>query len=63
MSLQSFSARKHLSGCTINEHLDETTTYILVVGDTEETVAETKKLEGHFIAYYGFPEGNKLLNI
>ena len=60
---ESNSARKHLSGRAINEHLDEITTYILVVGDTEEAVAETKKLEGQFIAYYGFPEWNKQLNI
>lgn len=37
---ESNSARKHLSGRTINEYLDEITTYILVVGDTEETVLE-----------------------
>lgn len=60
---QSNSARKHLSGRTINEHLDEIITYILIVGDTEEAVLETKRLEGQFIAYYGYPEWNKQLNI
>ena len=60
---ESSSARKHLSGRTINEHLDEITTYILVVGDNEEAVLETKMLEGRFIAYYGYPEWNKQINI
>lgn len=60
---KSNSARKHSSGRTINEHLEEITTYILVVGDTEEAVIETKMLEGQFIAYYGYPEWNKQLNI
>lgn len=60
---QSNSARKHLSGRTINEHLDEIITYILIVGDTDEAVLETKRLEGQFIAYYGYPEWNKQLNI
>ena len=60
---ESNSARKHLSGRTINEHLDEITTYILIVGDTDEAVMETKRLEGQFIAYYGYPEWNKQLNI
>jgi len=60
---ESNSARKHLSGRIIYEHLDEITTYLLIVGDTEEAVAETKCLEGQFIAYYNFPEWNKQLNI
>lgn len=60
---ESNSARKHTSGWTINEHSDEITTYILVVGDTEEAIVETKRLEGQFIAYYGFPEWNKQINI
>ena len=55
--------RKHLSGRTINAHLDEITTYILIVEDTEEAVLETKRLEGQFIAYYGYPEWNKQLNL
>lgn len=53
---ESNSARKHLSGWTINEHLDDITTYILIIGDTEEAVLETKRLEGEFIAYYGYPK-------
>lgn len=60
---ESNSARKHLSGRNINEHLNEIITYILIVGDTEEAVMETKLLEGPFIAYYGYPEWNKQLNI
>ena len=53
---ESNSARKHLSGRTINEHLNDITTYILIIGDTEEAVLETKRLEGEFIAYYGYPK-------
>ena len=34
-----------------------------VVGDTEEAVLETKRLEGQFIVYYGYPEWNKQPNI
>lgn len=60
---ESNSARKHQSGRIINEHLDEITTYVLIVGDTEQAVVETKKLEGQFIAYYGYPEWNKQINI
>lgn len=60
---ESNSARKHLSGRTINEHLDEIVTYLLVVGDTDEAVEETKRLEGKFIAYYEYPEWNKQINI
>lgn len=60
---ESDSARKHQSGKTINAHLDEITTYILVVGDDQAAVEKTKRLEGQFIAYYGFPEWNKQLNI
>ena len=59
---ESDSARKHLSGRTIHENLDEITTYLLIVGDTQEAVNETKHLEGQFIAYYGFPEWNKQIN-
>ena len=57
------SARKHKSGRTIYQHLDEIITYILIVGDDEEAVATTKKLEGLFIARYGFPAWNKQINI
>ncbi|WP_455099563.1 hypothetical protein [Peptostreptococcus stomatis] len=39
---ESNSARKHLSGRTIHEHLDEIVTYILIVGGTEEAVLEKK---------------------
>ena len=39
----------------INKHLSEITTYILIVGDTEEAVELTKKLEGEFIAKYSTP--------
>ena len=60
---ESDSARKHLSGRIINEHLDEIITYILVVGDTEQAVLETKRLEGQFIAYYEYPAWNKQINI
>lgn len=60
---ESNSAQKHLSGRTINEHLDEIKTYVLIVGDTEQAIVETKKLEGQFIAYYGYPEWNKQINI
>lgn len=59
---ESGSARKHSSGQTIHEHLHEITTYILVVGDTEEAVQTTKALEGRFIAKYK-PAWNKMLNI
>ena len=53
------SARKHTSGKTIHENLDRINTYVLVVGDTEEAVEVTKKLEYMFISRYGLPEWNK----
>lgn len=56
------SARKHLSGQIIHSHLDEIETYILVVGDTEEAVTATKKLEGMFINLY-HPAWNRQINI
>lgn len=56
------SARKHASGRIINEHLDEIETYILVVGDTQDAVETTKRLEGEFIRRYN-PEWNKQINI
>ena len=59
---ESSSARKHLSGRTINENLDQITTYILIVGDTEDAVIKTKRLEKEFISYYA-PEWNKQLNL
>lgn len=57
------SARKHLSGRTIHEHLDEITTYLLIVGDDQYAVEETKRLEGLFISWYDFPAWNKQINI
>lgn len=56
------SARKHTSGRLINEHLSEITTFILIVGDDEEAVNITKRLEGRFIERYN-PEWNKVINI
>ena len=56
------SARKHASGRTIHEHIDEIETYILVVGDTQEAVETTRKLEGVFVRRYN-PEWNKQINI
>ena len=56
------SARKHTSGRIIHEHLDEIETYILVVGDTQEAIETTKKLEGEFVRKYN-PEWNKQINI
>jgi hypothetical protein len=46
------SAREHQSGQSINSHLDEITTYVLVVGDDEKAAEMTKKLEIMFIAKY-----------
>lgn len=51
------SGRKHTSGRIINDNLDAIVTYICVVGDTEEAVEETKRLEHEFIALYK-PEWN-----
>ena len=59
---ESNSARKHSSGRIIHEHLDEITTYILIVGYTQEAVEITKKLEGEFVRRYN-PEWNKQINI
>jgi hypothetical protein len=56
------STRAHTSGQMINKHLSEITTYILIVGDTEEAVELTKKLEGEFIAKYN-PPWNYMKNI
>ena len=44
-------------------YIDEDTSSLLIVGDTEQAIVETKKLEGQFIAYYGYPEWNKQINI
>lgn len=54
------SARKHPSGQTIYNHLDEITTYILVVGKTQEAIEVTKQLEKLFIRKYA-PEWNFML--
>ena len=59
---ESNSARKHASGRTIYENLDRIDTYILVVGNTQEAVDITKKLEGEFVRKYN-PEWNKQFNI
>lgn len=59
---ESNSARKHASGRTIYENLDRIETYILVVGNTQEAVEITKKLEGEFVIRYN-PEWNKQINI
>lgn len=56
------SARKHKSGQKIYENLSRIHTYILVVGDTQEAVDATKRLEGYFIRKYN-PEWNKQINI
>ena len=55
------SARKHQSGSTINAHLDEIETQILIVGSTPEAVEATKQMEPVFIRYYS-PEWNKQFN-
>ena len=60
---ESDSARQHISGRTIHDHLNEIVTYVLIVGYTYEAVIETKRLEGQFIAYYDYPEWNKQKNI
>ncbi|EGT0690621.1 hypothetical protein ACSW9V_15335 (plasmid) [Clostridium perfringens] len=58
---ESNSARKHTSGRTIHENLDKISVSLLIVGNTEEAIEITKKLEHQFIARYGFPEWNKQL--
>ncbi|MBP2028703.1 hypothetical protein J2Z35_002533 [Acetoanaerobium pronyense] len=55
---ESDSARKHESGKTINDHLDEIVTDILIVGETEEAIKTTKLLENAFIGEYN-PIWNK----
>lgn len=56
------SARKHTSGHQINENLDDIITYIMVVGDTEEAISETKLLEAKYVAKYN-PPWNKMKNL
>ncbi|OON96080.1 MAG: hypothetical protein ATN36_06490 [Epulopiscium sp. Nele67-Bin005] len=53
------SGRTHTSGQQIYNNLDKITTYILVVGNTEEAVITTRKLEIGFIGKYN-PEWNKI---
>ena len=55
------SARKHTSGRTINEHLNEIETYLLIVGNTPDAVLATKEMEPVFIQYYS-PPWNKQFN-
>lgn len=56
------SGRTHTSGRLINEHLSQITTYILVVGNTDNAIQITKQLEGEFIRKYN-PPWNKMKNI
>lgn len=55
---ESNSARTHTSGRTINQHLDEITTYILIVGSDANAAQLTKKLEPLFIEKYNPPWNN-----
>lgn len=59
---ESNSARKHSSGQTIYQHLDEIETFILVIGNDLDAVEVTRKLEGQFVRKYN-PEWNKQINI
>lgn len=59
---ESDSARKHNSGSTIHQHIDEIQVYLLIVGNDQEAVNVTRKLEGLFIALYK-PEWNRQINI
>ncbi|MEG0075077.1 MAG: hypothetical protein RR691_04230 [Eubacterium sp.] len=54
------SGRTHTSGRIINENLDKIRTEILIVGEDDQAVENTKVLERLFIAHYQ-PEWNKLL--
>ena len=49
---ESDSGRTHTSGRLINQNLSKITTYVLVVGDTEEAVETTKELEKLFVKKY-----------
>lgn len=49
---ESDSGRTHTSGRLINQNLSKITTYVLVVGDTEEAVDTTKELEKLFVKKY-----------
>lgn len=54
------SARKHTSGRLINEHLDQITTDLLVVGQSPEDIQITKELEVVFVGKYR-PKWNTML--
>lgn len=58
---QSASASKHQSGQFIRTNIDKIVTYVLVVGDTDEAIETTKKLEPAFIQKYK-PRANKMFN-
>ena len=58
---ESNSARKHTSGKTINAHLNEIETCLLIVGNTPNAVIATKEMEPVFIQYYS-PPWNKQYN-
>lgn len=59
---ESDSARLHTSGRIINENLSKIITYVLVVGNTDEAIENTKKLEGLFVRQC-HPSWNKMINI
>ena len=58
---ESNSARKHTSGKTINAHLNEIETCLLIVGNTPNAIIATKEMEPVFIQYYS-PPWNKQYN-
>ena len=49
---ESDSGRTHTSGKLINQNLSKITTYVLVVGDTQEALETTKELEKLFVKIY-----------
>jgi len=49
---ESDSGRTHTSGRLINQNLSKITTYVLVVGDTQEAIETTKELEKLFVKKY-----------
>lgn len=52
---ESDSGRTHTSGKLIYKNLSKIETFILVVGNTEEAIETTKKLEKKFISLYNPP--------
>lgn len=56
---KSDSGRKHKSGQKIYKNLDKIITYILIVGEDNESIELTKQLEHEFIAKYE-PEWNDM---